>query len=1008
MALQPQKVVFPMAQGMDTKTDKKQLVTGKMELLQNVTLSSPLQFQKRLGYEALASIENPREVFSFQDEAVVFADNKVYTYSPGLDSLVSIKLSTSPTTELEYEPVRIDTYEAISNSLSHSSSSSAYHSFGVQAFVSNAGTNLYFTIIDYETKANLYGPVPFGGTVVTAPKVYVIQNTFIVLYNDSTTLYYRAIPVNTTSGAMPSAVAIATNFDTSNPAYDACVLSDVVYIGWAIGSNGIGVAKIDSSLTVYTSALPVAVTVSSALGLSVNTASTISIASASTTVLYYLVMDTNFNVTVPLVTVETISDVYTACPIVTSGNGYIYYEVVGSNPGSGLFFNNLVKRAIITSNALTSTAVLIRSVGIVSKPFTVTVNDEDIICIWVGYTGAQPAPGQGTQFLINQSANVIAKLFPGNCFGIGPKTSGDSVAPLNSPAEVVEISDGVFNCSFLRATFFFNVSATQQISGYGVFGVNVDFTENARSSSAVEANNLHVASGILSVYDGKDFVEHNYNVFQEKIVSVSGSGTGAIFTNSDVYQYVVVPEWVDAQGNLHQGAPGPVYSFTAGAAYSSIGFGIPTNRITQKNNLYLSPFRTEGNGSIFYRVASTVSGGGLNSTSANTVAFTDTTADSTLITHDQLYTTGGVVANEAVPSPLFIGNYNGRLMVIPSETRNVAWISKSVSQGIPNYAVDFSSFLQLQIGSKGGDCTAFVQMDDKGVFTRDAFLSYITGFGPNDTLTSTDIGPPIEIPTDVGCTNPSSIVSAPFGVLFKSEKGIYLLERSLATNYIGAEVEAYNSDTIVSAELIPDTQQVRFLLDTGTALVFDYLVKQWFIHESVSGVGATIYQGLYTYLGSNGALLQETPDSYSDAGEFYSMKLVTGWLSFAGIQGFKRVWKMLLLGTYKGSHRLQVSFAFDFNPNPVQTILINTDDIFTATAYGEGSPYGSDETYGGGEFSLENFEFDPIIQKCQSIQVTIEDISNGGTNETLAISSLAFQVGIEPGVNRLPASKKFG
>jgi hypothetical protein len=138
------------------------------------------------------------------------------------------------------------------------------------------------------------------------------------------------------------------------------------------------------------------------------------------------------------------------------------------------------------------------------------------------------------------------------------------------------------------------------------------------------------------------------------------------------------------------------------------------------------------------------------------------------------------------------------------------------------------------------------------------------------------------------------------------------------------------------------------------------------------------------------------------------MKLKTGWLSFSGIQGFQRVWKMLLLGTYKSAHELTVSFAFDFNPNIRQTITINPTTVFNNDTYGDDAEYGDSEVYGG-EFPLEQFTFYPEIQKCESIQVTIEDsqyLNNIG--EGYAISSLGFEIGIEGGLQRQPATKKFG
>lgn len=62
----------------------------------------------------------------------------------------------------------------------------------------------------------------------------------------------------------------------------------------------------------------------------------------------------------------------------------------------------------------------------------------------------------------------------------------------------------------------------------------------------------------------------------------------------------------------------------------------------------------------------------------------------------------------------------------------------------------------------------------------------------------------------------------PLGIMYKSNKGIYLLNRSLQVDYIGSPVEDYNSQNITSADLIQDKNRRRFLTSSGVTLVYDY------------------------------------------------------------------------------------------------------------------------------------------------------------------------------------------
>ena len=106
-------------------------------------------------------------------------------------------------------------------------------------------------------------------------------------------------------------------------------------------------------------------------------------------------------------------------------------------------------------------------------------------------------------------------------------------------------------------------------------------------------------------------------------------------------------------------------------------------------------------------------------------------------------------------------------------------------------------------------------MDEKLVIFEDDRIFYLTGSGPNATGQQNNFSDPQLVTSDVGCSNTRSIVQTPKGLMFMSNKGIYLLDRGLSTHYIGAPVEAYNSLTITSAILIQDENQVRFTASDG-------------------------------------------------------------------------------------------------------------------------------------------------------------------------------------------------
>jgi hypothetical protein len=245
--------------------------------------------------------------------------------------------------------------------------------------------------------------------------------------------------------------------------------------------------------------------------------------------------------------------------------------------------------------------------------------------------------------------------------------------------------------------------------------------------------------------------------------------------------------------------------------------------------------------------------------------------------------------------------------------------------------------------------------------------------------------------------------------MFKSTKGIYLINRSLQTSYIGSPVENYNADQVVRSVLVQNRNEVRFLLATDVVLVYNYYFKQWSVFTNYkNGTDSAIYGGEFTYLTTEGDLRQETTDLFFDNGSSIQMKVVTPWYSFAGLQGYQRIYRVFLIGKFKSQHTLRVRVGYDFKSSWQETILINTNDLFGTTTFGSESPYGTEE---GGtwadELEVYQFQFDVTTQKCQSIRFEISDNSSTGNGQGFELTGLAFEVGVKQGGNKLPVSQKF-
>jgi len=512
-------------------------------------------------------------------------------------------------------------------------------------------------------------------------------------------------------------------------------------------------------------------------------------------------------------------------------------------------------------------------------------------------------------------------------------------------------------------------------------------------------------AGLCPADDGANVVEDGFFLFPEGLAAGTNAAAGGSMSDG-TFQYIAVYSWFDNRGQLHRSATSLPLSVTtsAGGATQTQEVIIPTLRLTAKSNVFIELYRTENAGTLFY-AATSLTSPTFNSTSADTVTITDTLSDTTLITKEPLYSTGGVLDNDAAPNATIITNWKNRLVLAGLEDPDQIAYSKEFIPGSP---AQFSDFFRISVSNKGGPITALGVLDDKLIIFKDTSIFSLVGSGPNSLGEQNDYGTPELIASDVGCSDPASVVITPFGLMFKSSKGIYLLDRALTTVYIGAPVEAYNDYQITAATLISDSHQVRFLTSNNYTLVFDTFFKKWSVFDNHGGKDAEIFNDNYVYLRTDNSIFQEN-GTYLDNNEPISLQIDTGWLSFAGIQGYQRVYKMLGLGEFHSVHSLMIDAAYNYDNTFVNTKTISSDDFINSEVYGDGATYGSDAYYGGDEnLNAYQFRLDMKIQKAQSIRIKIRELQNNTYGRGLSLSNLNFQIGLKKGTGIVKQSQTFG
>ena len=327
--------------------------------------------------------------------------------------------------------------------------------------------------------------------------------------------------------------------------------------------------------------------------------------------------------------------------------------------------------------------------------------------------------------------------------------------------------------------------------------------------------------------------------------------------------------------------------------------------------------------------------------------------------------------------------------------------SKTISQIEP---VAFFDGFAFTLEPFGGGITRLFKLDDKLIIFKESRIYYITGEGPTNTGSQNDFSEPQLITTDTGCSEVDSVVLMPQGLMFKSNKGIYLLGKDLSVSYIGGNVELYNSSTISSAVLIENTNEIRFTTTDNFCLVYDYRVQQWSTFTNHDANDGIIWNNTYHYLKSSGKVLQETASFYKDENAPVRLLIETAWIKLNDIQGFGRVWRAIVLGDYFTQHVLRVSVGFDYQGfyNEVHDYDYNSSDGLEA--YGVDTPYG-DGTYGGTSDGVFQFRMHLSQQKCQAIRFKFEDVVNLIIDQSYALSSLQLEVGLKQGVKKLAAAR---
>lgn len=1013
MGLVYENLEVQFAEGVDTKTNAKLVRRGKLLALENGSFREGGTIVKRNGYQALTKdvLASANDILSavslarYNDELLLLgkdagagAQLHLFSYSSGL---------TKWSDRGEIPPVRVRNDVILRNTYQQSEADcDTVNGVTVYAWADSRG-GVRASVFDEATGAPL-----LTDTLIDAagehPRVVQVLRYVWVLYIDGTNLRARRID-SLSPTAFDAEVTLAVNVKATPARFDA-----VRYLGNPLGSSptnsdvlfaysnnagGItaGFLLSDGAIGTALNGRP-GVTVVAAE----NGERSIAIGTAplgDSIVLMYAngvqgvrIVERNADLTAKSGPINVDAAATTATNVTFDFPSNTTATLLWETPAAATY-NSFVETTTYTLGApgsIGAVSTLKRGVGLGSKAFTKGTAPSPVYVVLLHSSSLQP-----TGFLVQvATAGIQAKILP--------SLSGD----LNSghlPRVVPKTVGSTYFYPALTRTKFVTEGNTT-FSLIGVSKETLEFDQAIVSGQVGES--LYLGGGIVSSYDGPSVQEAGFHLFPHDIVATPNAAGGSMA--SGTYQCVFVWTWINNRGEKERSAPSIPVSVVVTGPTGRIDFTVPTLRMTGKTgtrtNVQLECYTTQANLLVFYKTGnaagSPTSAPVYNDPTVDTVSFQRTVADASIASNEILYTQGGILENIGPPAARLVTVGKDRVWLAGMEDPNLVLPSK---RHVAGEGVAWSDLLGIRVDPQGGDISALAFMDDKCVVFKPSAIFVIAGDGPDDAGLNGQFTEPILVTTDVGCANPASIAVTADGLVFQSAKGRYLLTRSLQAVYFGAEVESSNDRQDTSAVLVDDQNQVRFT-NSGDALVYDYLFRQWSTFTNHAAVGACIWDGSYVYVKADGTVMVETEDYFLDAGLDIHMRLETAWIKLNGLSGYQRVQRANFLGDFKSDHTLRVRTAFDYQPFSTEEHVFVPADALFSSYYGEGY-YGELSPYGGNADEVYEFETHLVRQKCESVKFEIVDVgSNPG--QAYSLSSLTLLVGLKPGTNREPATKK--
>lgn len=1017
MALQPQGYALQFVGGIDSKTDTKQVGYTKLLDLRNAVFIKQSTLSKRNGYHALGrtidaeykTVSGATGIGSRDSELIEFASGRALSYRSSSDSWNDTGAVASVTASLS-QVGRTGTQQ-------QNGDAATSNGVTVMAYEDATKGGVWCVVLEAGTQRELLPATQLHATG-ERPRCVAVDSVLHVYFAVAATgRLYCAVVNPFVPTAIPVAAILTDDLSTANPSYDAAgsggfpgITGTPALIAW-VTTNGfrIGYVHVSGVLGSPVTGLPSIATwnvtgvstpkISGGIAVAPEPVNGVAlVAYSQSSVNYYALAMSDFTTSFTNGTLDADVRTYTRITATQAGldatsNSLFWWAAEATGASAD---RNLVVNGSVNGAGTTTTGGVARGVGLASRAWYDATNGNAFVCVahdvlYFPFVAAirisTATPG---------SDAPIARLLPGLSTGIPTR--------FHLPSITVSARQCTIPLGF---RIQLSSSSGTQFGESGVTLATLDFADATAWQSAQLGRGLYLAGACPLHYDSARWAESGFHCAPD-----TASGTiaavpaaGGSLTPSGKYEYLLCYEEIDALGELHQGATTAGILVTMGGADTQVTITIPTLRLTSRRQVRIGVYRSLFNdASRFFRVTSTdpttngaVNGYVKNDPTVDSLTFIDRLSDTATALLEPCYVNGGIKSNDPFPmagNAIAVGK--NRLFWTDPADPNLMRFSQELRD---DTALEALPALSLRKDPYGGKIVA-VSVMDTGVFAFAETAIYVTdGPGPDadggESNPNNAFTPFALVTSDVGCKSPGSICQTPNGIAFQSSKGIKLLGRDRQIVDIGRDVYAYNDQTIVSATLLPDRHQVVFLTSSGVSLLWDYERGSWSKFTNHEGLDAVVVGGSYYYLRNDGRVFVETPGVYSDDGSPIPMLIETAWVKMAGyLQGWQKVLRAKVIGTYKSSHQLQIRYRINYQEAYRTLTPINVDANYAPSLYGAGV-YGAGDYGGAGGPSTVYQVSIHINKRCESFSMQLSDIETTGSyGAAFEISELLLTGGV--------------